>query len=172
MPQPQTPFQSSLLPASFRGAPFGVLDNRIAVGRRGEVHEYPFRDTPYTEDLGRRARRVQFTAFLIGDDVAAKAQRLLAALQEKGPGQLVHPLFGARSMQVDQPCEMTERWDKGRYVEFQLSFVEPGEPLYPTDGADTQADVKRAADDAGTAIGGDFNAQVAAAGGSGGGINT
>jgi prophage DNA circulation protein len=157
MPLPQTPFQASLLPASFRGVPFAVIDDRIAVGRRGETHEYPFRDTPFREDLGRRARRVAFTAFLLGDDVSTQASALIDALEQKGSGMLVHPILGTMQMSVDEPAELTEHWDKGRYVEARLSFVEPGQDIFPLGSADTRAAVQSSALNAAVAIGTDFN---------------
>jgi prophage DNA circulation protein len=160
MPQPQTAFQASLLPASFKGVPFGVLDNTLAVGRRVETHSYPFRDVPYTEDLGRRARVLQFTAFLIGADVAARAQALQDVIEQKGPGPLVHPSYGSMSMSVSEPAVFEESWDKGRLIKVQLSFVEPGQAFYPTSASDTQGAVDTAADDATTAASSDWQTSV------------
>jgi prophage DNA circulation protein len=152
---PQSPYEATLIPASFRSVPFAVLDIAIKAGRRLEVHEYPFRDTPWTEDLGRRARRIAFSAFVIGDDVDFQAAQLLNACEARGPGMLVHPAYGS-ALWVVEDCETIERWDKGRYVEFKLAFVEPGLILYPTNGADTQAGTQMAADNAGTAAQDDF----------------
>lgn len=39
--------------ASFRGVPFKVEEESAGTGRRVETHEYPNRDKPYTEDLGK-----------------------------------------------------------------------------------------------------------------------
>jgi prophage DNA circulation protein len=162
---PQTPFEASLLPASFGGVPFAVLGNQVATGRRLAVHEYPFRDVPYSEDLGRRARRISFSAFVIGDDVAAQTAALLIQCEVKGPQLLVHPTFGM-AMWICETCETTESWDKGRYVEFRLGFVEPGLNTYPTNSADTQAGTNSAADNAASAAGQNFSNNVAAAGAS------
>jgi prophage DNA circulation protein len=163
---PQTPYDAGLIPASFRGVPFAVLDIAIATGRRLEVHEYPFRDTPWAEDLGKRARKISFSAFVIGDDVDAQADELLKKCEEKGPGMLVHPAYGSAMWQLES-CETIERWDKGRYVEFKLAFVEPGQILYPTNGADTQAATDKAADDADLAAQTDFAKRLTEAGAAG-----
>lgn len=152
---PQTPFEATLLPASFGGIPFAVLGNQISTGRRTAVHEYPFRDIPYTEDLGRRARRISFSAFVIGADVAAQTAALLVRCEVKGPQLLVHPTLGM-SMWICETCETTESWDKGRYVEFRLSFVEAGFNTYPTNAADTQAGTYSSANNAGGAAASDF----------------
>ncbi|REF28617.1 prophage DNA circulation protein [Xenorhabdus cabanillasii] len=42
-----------LHPASFRGVPFAVISGESVFGRRQAVHEYPYRDTAWIEDLGR-----------------------------------------------------------------------------------------------------------------------
>lgn len=151
-PAPSTLWQAALLPASFRGVPFGVSDERGSAGRRGRVHEYPFRDMPYAEDLGRRARRWQVTGFVLGDDAALQRNALITACEQKGPGILIHPTLGLLRVQVDPdvPVEWTERWDEGRLIEIHMAFVEPGEVLYPQAAADTQGAVDTAATNADT----------------------
>ena len=58
------PWRDAMLPATFRGVEFHVeLDTR-ASGRRTVVHEYPKRDLPYSEDMGRAAIRFSFTGYL------------------------------------------------------------------------------------------------------------
>ncbi|MNN99925.1 hypothetical protein D3C81_2196910 [compost metagenome] len=42
--------------ASFRGVPFLVDTDSVPVGRRTQLHEFPQRDQPFVEDLGRRTR--------------------------------------------------------------------------------------------------------------------
>lgn len=155
-----TPFQATLLPASYRGVPFIVESNAGEVGRRGQVHEYWGRDEPYAEDGGRRARRIEFKAYVLGDDCALQRDALLAALEEKGPGMLVHPNMAPKLMQPDpsRPTRFREDWEKNRRVEFDLAFVEPGRLLFPVSGSDTQADSVGAADNIDTAANGDFQA--------------
>jgi prophage DNA circulation protein len=163
---PQSLYEATLIPASFRGVPFAVLDIAIATGRRLAVHEYPFRDTPWAEDLGKRARRISFSAFVIGDDADSQAADLLYACETKGAGMLVHPAYGAAMWQIDG-CETIERWDKGRYVEFKLAFVEPGQVIYPTNATDTQAMTQSAGDNADLAAQTDFANRMTAAGAAG-----
>ena len=45
----------NLRPASFRGVAFEVESHSESGGRRVELHEYPLRDTPYAEDLGKKS---------------------------------------------------------------------------------------------------------------------
>lgn len=44
-------WRDRLRDASFRGVPFSVDDDDASFGRRVQLHEYPKRDKPYTEDL-------------------------------------------------------------------------------------------------------------------------
>jgi prophage DNA circulation protein len=140
-PIPSTPFQATLLPPSFRGVPFIVEENEDEFGQRGQLHEYPERDIPWAEPLGRRARKWQFRAYVLGDDCAAQAAVLRAAVEQKGPGLLVHPDIGMVMAQPDptRPSRGRATLTEGRKITFELAFVEAGQVNYPTGSADTQA---------------------------------
>jgi prophage DNA circulation protein len=139
-------FALTLLPASFRGVPFETEGDRFIGGRRGPDHEYPYRDVPWAEDLGRHAKRYPVTGFVIGDDATAQEQALIAACDKSaGPGLLVHPRYG-NVMVVCRHIETETRFDAQRVVEFRLDFVEAGQLQYPVDAGDTRAAVKAAAD--------------------------
>ena len=140
-------WRDDLRPASFRGVPFFVADAEGQGGRRGALHQYPQRDTPYWEDLGRQARTVTLTAYLIGDDVAARAARLIEVLEAAGPGYLVHPHKGTMRMAVASYRE-THRIAQGRATWYEITFQEAGEAAYPATTADTTARVGAAADEA------------------------
>ena len=103
---------SSLLrPASFRGVSFQVNGTDLGAGRRVQVHEYPQRDQPWVEDLGRATREIAFDGFLIGADYVDQANQLLAALETAGAATLVHPWLG--SMQVCLSAPARVRFDSG-----------------------------------------------------------
>lgn len=87
-------WKDNLRPASFRGVPFQVDDDEGTFGRRVQVHEYPNRDKPYTEDLGRATRRFTINAYLVGNDFFEARDRLIVAIDTPGPGTLVHPYYG------------------------------------------------------------------------------
>lgn len=137
-------FASKLQPASFRGVPFGVISASSKFGRRNAIHEYPFRDTPWVEDLGRQARRFSVTGFIVGDDVIERRDAMIAACESSAAGSstLVHPTFGKRSVALID-FEVTEDRDTGRVFEFRLSFIEQGLRIYPQS---TQDNSKTAAD--------------------------
>ncbi len=64
-----TDWTNRVHPASFRGVPFQVEGDEATLGRRVQTHEYPNRDQPYTEDLGRATRRFQISAYLVGKTI-------------------------------------------------------------------------------------------------------
>ena len=130
-------WKDRLVDASFRGVPFKTEDEGAPVGRRVETHEYPNRDKPYTEDLGRVTFRPSITAYVIGDDCFDQRDRLIEALNKPGPGALIHPTFGELSVCVDGEIRVSTTRTEGRMVRFDLRFVEAGELAYPTSGAAT-----------------------------------
>ncbi len=128
----------SLRPASFRGVGFHVDSSDMGAGRRTQVHEYPQRDKPWTEDLGRAAREVSFDAFVVGVDYVDQANKLLAALEEAGPGTLVHPWFGTLTVSQKDLARVSFNSALGQ-ARFSLQFVEAGELQFPQAQSSTQA---------------------------------
>ncbi len=134
-----------LLQASFRGVPFHVSSVELEAGRRTVVHEYPQRDKPYVEDIGRATRKVSFTAFLVGDDYITQAQAFIAAVEKKGPGTLVHPHLG--EMRATVTAVSTIKFDtKQRVAEVKLVATEAGELEFPKTGKDGVSAAFEAAD--------------------------
>ncbi|WP_161993654.1 DNA circularization N-terminal domain-containing protein [Muricoccus nepalensis] len=130
-------WRANLRPASWRGVAFQVLGSEALFGRRVHVHEYPFRDQPWAEDLGRRSRAMLVKGFLIGDDVAAQLEELQAAAEAKGPGTLVHPLRGEFTVTLLN-LAAADAWDEGRIVRLSMEFIETGARRFPgsvTNGA-------------------------------------
>jgi prophage DNA circulation protein len=131
-----------LLPAMWRGVPFGVLSASTGVGRRVAVHEYPYRDTPYIEDLGRSVRRIRMRGFLVENDLATfmtgpvilQRGLMLAAAEQRGPGILIHPTLGRLNVSLVD-LEMQEKWDEGRYIELRFHFLDAGRREFPTLGS-------------------------------------
>ncbi|NUH52715.1 DNA circularization N-terminal domain-containing protein [Citrobacter portucalensis] len=81
--------------ASFRGVQFDVLNTDEQVSRDHAAYEYPFVDGADLHDLGRKARPFRLTAFLWGDRYEYKLEKLTAALDEPGDGELIHPIYGS-----------------------------------------------------------------------------
>ena len=90
----------TLQDASFRGVTFDVQ----SVEDRGEralcVHEYPYRSGAEVEDLGRKPRVIPVTAIFWGVAYESRIKALVAAFEEAGPGELIHPVFGSLTVAV------------------------------------------------------------------------
>lgn len=130
-----------LQPGSWRGCGFVMLSMQNKAGRRTTVHEYPYRDTVWVEDLGRLPRRFGLQGFLVGDDVYQQRDAMLKACEQAGAGTLVHPTMG--SMQcVLVEFDLIDRAERGRYVELSMAFVLAGDVLYPTASQDTAQQVQ------------------------------
>jgi prophage DNA circulation protein len=109
--------------ASFRGVPFLVDTDSVPVGRRTQLHEFPQRDQPFVEDLGRRTRQYKFTGFVAGDDFLAQRDRLLTALDTPGAGELVHPWFGRLTVTAGE-CELSHARNELGMARFNLVFID------------------------------------------------
>ncbi len=118
-------WKDDLLPASYRGVPFEVLRTRDHGEHAVAEHEYPYRDGGEVEDQGRKVRRISITAVFWGPKYKQALQSLVAELEKRGKGELVHPVFGPVQVQPvswDIPHE-AERPD---YAEVALEFTEAG----------------------------------------------
>jgi prophage DNA circulation protein len=158
------PWAANLQAASWRGIPFQVTESTVIRGRRNTLHEYPYRDTVWVEDLGRGTRRYAFRGFLVGDDVFAQRQALLAANETAGTGVLVHPSLGSITVSLTQFAS-SESAQRGRVVDLNFEFVEnAGIVLFPTAAASTQQQTSTAANNSLSAVTSDFTGQLADAG--------
>lgn len=137
--------KDQLLPASFRGVAFQVKASSIKAGRRTVVHEYPQRDKPYVEDLGRATRQVTIDAFVVGTDYISQAQALLNAIEQEGSGTLIHPWLG--EMQVTLSAVSELKFDTALGVAtISFTATESGDLSFPKSGIDTLSGVLSSAD--------------------------
>lgn len=122
-------FSSKLRKASYNGVNFEVTASTIKFGRRTVTHEYPQRDEPYTEDLGRSARTFDITGFIVGETYISQTKRLLKALEASSknnePGKLVHPWMGTLSVCLNSQPKVDWNLEQG-ITNITLSFVEAG----------------------------------------------
>lgn len=141
--------------ASFRGVAFHVASHESTGGRRVASFEFPGRDRPYNEDLGRRAESYSIEAYVVGDDWRARRDALRAACAAAGAGELVHPFYG-RVKVVCTEIKTREETNAVGFAKLALTFKEDGPAAEPTQSADTRAAVAEAADEARDAVVEDF----------------
>jgi len=127
-----TPWRDKYQEAHFRGVQFFVETDARQGGRRVAVHEYPKRNTPYAEDMGRKAKRFLVQGYLIGKNYLEQKTRLVNALEKDGPGQLRLPLssmLGDEKVMVNS-YTVTEARERGGYCTIEMDFIEYGDPQY------------------------------------------
>lgn len=117
-------WMQSLRRASFRGVHFWVETDQIDTGRRLVVHQYPLRDDPYVEDMGRDANKVKVKAYLSGADAGEQEKRLRRACEAAGPAGLSLPLEQLRAF--CEKCSRDYSRDKLGFIAFQIDFVLEG----------------------------------------------
>jgi prophage DNA circulation protein len=128
------------MPARFRDALFHIESGSKESGRRLVVHEFPKRDLPYSEDMGRRA--IEFTVrgyvivypknnaeadILYTRDYRKPRDRLITALEVEGFGELQLPTLPPMQVAV-QRYRVTEENRFGGFAVFDMTFVEQGVP--------------------------------------------
>lgn len=114
-------------PGSFRGVAFRTEAHERSGGRRVVVHEFPGRDEPLVEDLGRRSRQLSIDCHVVGADYRGQRDALLDALEASGPGLLVHPWHG-QMMAVVLDYSSSED-QAGGICTFRITFGEAGQPV-------------------------------------------
>jgi prophage DNA circulation protein len=147
----QTPktWRDSLRPASFRGVPFYVDGSQFTGGRRVSFHEFPDRDNPYPEDLGKAGHTFKVDGHILGDDYFEIKKRLMEAVDKPGPGELIHPFFGTLSVQCGV-FAIDEDTKEGGFAKISFQFYESGSNAYPKAIDDKRANLLDAAANAKT----------------------
>jgi len=135
------PWRARLLPAHFDGRLFHVEAGSRESGRRVVTHEFPKKDLPYSEDMGRRAIEfsvrgycVQFVTdanALYQRDYTTPRDELMDRLETGGSGTLQLP-FQRPLTVVCTRYRMSEEERLGGYVAFDMTFVELGAPPFQT----------------------------------------
>lgn len=112
---------------SFRGAAFRTEAHELSGGRRVATFEFPGRDQPVTEDLGRRARKFSIDCHVVGADYRVGRDALIDALEASGAGLLIHPWHGQMMVVVE---DFTSSEDQaGGICQFSISFGEAGQAV-------------------------------------------
>lgn len=137
----------TLIGATFRGVPFFVEASERGGGRRTVKHQFPYRDDPFIEDLGRDARTFHVDGYVLGDDYLTQRDALLAVLEdEAGPGELVHPYHGVRRA-ICEKHGTREARDIGGIAMIAMDFAEaPAQAVVPTVVVDSAGQVSTSAD--------------------------
>lgn len=134
-----------LVEASYEGVTFLTEDQTTSGGWRIALHEYPFRDDPYPENMGKKAYEPSFNAYFIGENYDQQAMALHEKLDTFGTGRLVHPVFGTMTVQLED-WQRKEVTAEGGICRYSLKFIQSGKQRLPTTAANPLAEIKTAND--------------------------
>jgi prophage DNA circulation protein len=149
------PWRKNLQPAMFRNAWFHMEVGGRDSGRRIVLHEFPKRDYPYAEDMGRRARSFSVRGYCIQyprdahyplylRDYRRSRDLLITALEQEGAGYLQLPT-GMHAVNdsirvVVLRYRVVEEQRFGGFCTFDMEFTEHGFPPFIPQ-TDIQSDV-------------------------------
>lgn len=111
-----------LLPASYRGIGFHVLDTSSDAGRRVLEYLFPGVDAAAYDDFGVLPGVISIEALIVGDDYKVKARLLERAFETAGPGTLVHPWLGPMTVIADEPAQISLSSQELRVVRLSARF--------------------------------------------------
>ncbi|KDC65722.1 DNA circularization protein [Bordetella bronchiseptica] len=125
-------WKDNLLDASFKGVKFDCVRTREVDERDVAEYLYPYLDGGDTDDLGRGIRRFDITAVFWGDDYETRLQAFLAKLEEPGPGELIHPIYGSIKYAQLKGKAVDHDADDPDYATLRMTFLEhkPGNPFF------------------------------------------
>lgn len=126
--------EDTLYPASFKGAKFYFLGDSRTDGRRIVVHEYPNKEDD-VEDLGKNRRVFNITAVITGFFYHDDKKTLEKALNDIGPGILIHPFLGSINC-VCQGFTISETISNVGRAEYTMQFKEVAGVVYPIPATD------------------------------------
>lgn len=124
-------------PGTLDGVPFRVDGHNSKFGRKTVVHDYPGRDLPYVEDLGRKGRHFTIQAFIVGADYMKGRDALLAVVEKPGLKRLVHPWIGRVNVSVVGDVDLVETIKEGGMAVFTLVLLESAGNVTPVVAPDT-----------------------------------
>ncbi|NNP68966.1 DNA circularization N-terminal domain-containing protein [Acinetobacter sp. Ac_5812] len=128
---PKPAFFKDLQRASWRNISFGVTSSTLSLGRKIAVHEYPYTDGVYAEDLGTRGKVFHIMGFIVEGGGAYGGKGTLkeqieafekAALQW-GDGEFIHPTLGMYPKMRLQNLEIEQEL-QGRVATLRFNLVE------------------------------------------------
>lgn len=147
-------WSQTLLDASFRGVAFDAVATDDSGARALQLTEYPYRDGAQVDDLGGAARRIRIQALFNGPDYESALDAFIAALDQGGEGELVHPVFGSLKVYAAS-WSVPHRAEDPDYSLVSVEFVEAGLPvaLFATAPAQAKATAIQNAADRAEALG-------------------
>lgn len=114
--------------ASWRGIPFEITDITDTPSRNIALHQYPYKQFPYAEDLGTAPNIISINGFILGSPIDIESvydvePEIKAAFDtSSGPGVLVHPTRGPLNA-VLMRAGMSQTASRLGWIGLSLEFV-------------------------------------------------
>ena len=121
---------------------FAYENVRKTVDKKTTGFEFPDADGTFVQDLGHTGRRYPLRLFFSGTDYDLQSEAFEAALLERGPGKLEHPVYGV--VDVVPFGAITRRDDLktgANQAIFEVTFWETINLIYPTTQIDPASSV-------------------------------
>lgn len=128
------------LQGSFRDVPFYIDGHQYKSGRRLAEHTSPNVDQVEQEDMGQARRDVSLSAYIVDNDYFQQRDSLKSALEQEGPGVLVHPYLGIMNVKVNS-FTLKETTKEGRVARFEITMYQDAEPATITITPNTKNDI-------------------------------
>lgn len=123
---------------SFRGVRFRTRSVESQGGGLNILHEFAGDLPAQAEPMGRHTARFSIDAIIGGENYDAALAALVEELDTPGPGKLIHPYWGERTVALAEPYRIVESTAEGGIARVTLVFAEVGEQPEPPFSVDTQ----------------------------------
>lgn len=125
-------WRNKLLKAKINGLEIFVESSELQTGRRIVTHEFPQRDKPFVEDLGRKTRKFNIEAWYAESprnnfNHWTRRDAVIDEIEKDGEVKFQHPYFGELRGYVEDFNVSESAQNEGGYVKFSFTFIEKGE---------------------------------------------
>ena len=125
--------------SSFRGIVFETAKTSGTFGRRGTLHEFPFKDFGFAEDVGKKSKEIQFAAYVDGDNYLERRAALISAIEDiDTPGTLILKTGEILRVKPTANCTFVDDDSIGGITFFGLQFQEAGKNEFPQSTENTK----------------------------------
>lgn len=117
--------EASIITGSYKGIPITITGGSLDGGRRKSIKVFPNRDTQSVEDLGQIPRKYSVDIILSDkqdQDYFNYRDRLLDALESKGVGVLIHPLYGRIERVAVKAYSLNESYGEFGFATVSVNF--------------------------------------------------
>ena len=116
--------------------------------KKTTAFEFVSSNDVYIQDNGVGAKAFPLVVYFSGEDHDTQANEFFEALAERGAGELQHPIYGLRTVNVTDKVEQVDNLKSGaNQSAFTITFIETITDLYPSAQENADEANKKAGDD-------------------------